>query len=139
MALHDLLNSLDKVRKTGPNRYMACCPAHQDKRPSLTIAETDAGVVLIKCWSGCGAAEILAAVRLEFSDLYPPRTDSHGKKPVKRPWNPYDVLKIMAFEASICRIAASDMANNKPLSDIDQERLCAASANLQRAVEQIRG
>lgn len=139
MALHDLLNTLEKVKKTGANRYIALCPKHGDKRPSLTITETDAGVVLIKCWAGCGAAEILASVGLEFSDLYPPRTDSHGNKPVKRPWNPYDVLQIMAFEASICRIAAGDIARGIPLSREDQQRVMVSCDRLNRAVEQIRG
>lgn len=139
MPLYELLNKLDKVKKTGASRYIACCPAHGDKNPSLTITETDASVVLIKCWAGCGASEILSAVGLEFSDLYPPRTDSHGNKPVKRPWNPYDVLKIMAFEATVCRVIVGDILQGKAISDEDLLRLDTAHSRLADAVVKVRG
>ena len=31
MSVNNLLNSLDRVRKMGPDRWLACCPAHNDK------------------------------------------------------------------------------------------------------------
>jgi len=140
MALHDLLNALEKVKKTGPARYIALCPHHQDKRPSLTITEKDDGVVLIKCWAGCGAAEILTAVGLEFGDLYPPRTDQHGNKPQRRPWNPYDVLKCLETEARVSWFSAKTVAQSgMPLPPDEQERLLLAVSRLSGAVEKING
>lgn len=140
MALHDLLNALEKVKKTGPDRYIALCPSHTDKRPSLTITEKDDGVVLIKCWAGCGAAEILASVNLEFSALYPPRTDKHGNAPVKRPWNPYDVLKCLETEARLAWFSAKKIAQSgMPLPPDEQDRLLLAVSRLTEAGEKIRG
>ena len=38
----NFLNKLEKVPgKRG--HWIACCPAHEDKRPSLAITETDDG------------------------------------------------------------------------------------------------
>lgn len=139
MPLHDLLNTLQQVKKTGPSRYIALCPAHQDKRPSLTITEKDDGVVLIKCWAGCGAAEILSAVGLDYAALYPTRTDDHRGKPQRRPWNPADLLQIMAHEALIVAIGASRHANGHAPSDADRQRILTASARLQRAAEATHG
>lgn len=140
MAIHDLLNQLQKVKKTGPSRYIALCPAHPDKRPSLTITEKDDGMVLLKCWAGCGAAEVLNAVGLEFDALFPPRTDDHTKgKPIRKPWNPADVLAAVAFEATVVRICAADVAAGKPLNEADTQRLITAKQRLTAAAEAVNG
>ena len=61
-ALDRILNGLDKVRKSGSG-WVACCPAHDDKRPSLSISEGRQGVVLVKCWSGCSQSEVISSLR----------------------------------------------------------------------------
>lgn len=139
MPLPDLLNNLQKVKKTGPNRYIACCPAHPDKRPSLTISEKDDGMVLIKCWAGCGAADILAAVGLEFDALYPERQDDHRGKPQRRPWNPADLLQIMAFEATVARLCAARTERGEILSDAERQRWNTAIGRLNAAAEAANG
>lgn len=139
MAIHDLLNQLQKVKKTGPARYIALCPAHADRRPSLTITEKDDGMVLIRCWAGCGAADILAAVGMEFDALYPPRTDDHRGKPIRRPWNPYDLLRIMAFESTVASICANDVMRGKPLNEAERQRLATAVKRLANAAELANG
>jgi hypothetical protein len=139
MAVHDLLNNLKLVKQTGAHRWIACCPAHQDRRPSLTITEKDDGMVLIKCWAGCGAADILAAVGLEFDALYPDKLDDHRGKPARRPWNPADVLTVMAFEATVVRICAGDIAAGKPLNEAETQRLITARNRLTAAAEAVNG
>lgn len=139
MAAHDLLTLLQGVKKTGPNRWIAKCSAHADKRPSLTITEKDDGRVLIHCFGGCGAADVLAAVGLDFDALYPPKLDDHRGKPVRKPWNPYDLLKLNAFEASIIALAALRMGNGHPLTDDDKKRLLVAHQRLQKASELANG
>ncbi len=45
-------------------RYgLACCPAHGDRRPSLSIADAPDGRLLLNCKAGCGFPEVLAALR----------------------------------------------------------------------------
>ena len=57
-----ILNGLDKVRKSGSG-WVACCPAHDDKNPSLSISEGRQGVVLVNCRSGCAQADVIQALR----------------------------------------------------------------------------
>lgn len=70
-CLDKVLNHLDKVKSAGANKWKACCPAHDDKNPSLAISETSEGVVLLKCWTGCTTNEIVSAIGLELRDLFP--------------------------------------------------------------------
>lgn len=65
-----ILQRLDMVKPSGKNRFMARCPAHDDKSPSLLITEDDEKVS-IHCFAGCGGADVLAAIGMQFADLYP--------------------------------------------------------------------
>lgn len=49
-------------RRTG-RTWMACCPAHDDKVPSLAISFSADGKVLVKCHAGCSQASVVAALR----------------------------------------------------------------------------
>ena len=66
-----LITRLDKVRQTGAGKYIACCPAHLDKSPSLSIKETESGKILVHCFAGCDYKDVLAAVGLHPTDLFP--------------------------------------------------------------------
>lgn len=48
----------------------ARCPAHEDRRASLSVAEGHGGRALVKCHTGCALPDILAALELEESDLF---------------------------------------------------------------------
>jgi hypothetical protein len=43
--------------------WMACCPAHDDTTPSLSINETSVGKVLVKCFAGCSQAGVIATLQ----------------------------------------------------------------------------
>lgn len=70
-CLDKVLSCLDKVKSAGASKWKACCPAHNDKNPSLAISETSDGIVLLKCWAGCTTNEIVSAIGLELRDLFP--------------------------------------------------------------------
>jgi len=53
---------LEEVSQTGTDRWMALCPAHQDGTASLSIREGDDGRVLLHCFAGCGAGEVIDAL-----------------------------------------------------------------------------
>lgn len=80
MSVTQLLDRLEGVRATGGGRWLANCPAHADKRPSLNIRETDNGTVLVKCFADCGVEAVVQAVGLELRDLFPerPHAITHG-------------------------------------------------------------
>ena len=52
---------LDKARNSGDS-WMACCPAHDDKNPSLSIAQGD-DRVLVKCHAGCSQDAVIDALK----------------------------------------------------------------------------
>jgi len=53
--------------------YLAVCPAHADHAPSLSISAGDDGRVLLHCWAGCETRDIVAALGLQWTDLFPAR------------------------------------------------------------------
>ena len=73
--------------------WEAKCPAHEDKRASLSVAEGEKGGVLLCCHAGCELEDIVRAMRLEMADVMPPKeekvrpqifctydyTDEHGE------------------------------------------------------------
>jgi DNA primase len=68
MNAQDVLDRLEKV--TGSKgKWMACCPAHQDKSPSLAVTEAD-DRVLVHCFSGCDTQNVTAAIGLNVADLF---------------------------------------------------------------------
>ena len=49
-------------RKAGGG-WMARCPAHDDREPSLSIRDADDGKVLVRCHAGCDQERVIAALR----------------------------------------------------------------------------
>ena len=62
--------ALPDARRSGP-RWVATCPAHEDRSPSLSITEGRDEIVLLHCHGGCGPREVLAAVGLDWTALFP--------------------------------------------------------------------
>lgn len=62
MSLPAPLARLAKVRQTKPHEWTACCPAHDDKTPSLSITETDGGKLLWHCHAGCSQEAVQDAL-----------------------------------------------------------------------------
>lgn len=69
--IEKILNLLDKVQNKGKDRFMACCPAHDDSDPSLAITELQDGRILIHCFAGCQPIQVLNAIGLTMEDLFP--------------------------------------------------------------------
>jgi hypothetical protein len=75
-----LLARLDAVRARGTGRWTARCPAHDDRTPSLSVAEGDRGL-LLRCHAGCTLDAITAALGVTTRDLfYAPARARRGKR-----------------------------------------------------------
>jgi len=37
MEIDHIVSRLERVRRTGPDSWVACCPAHEDRHPSLSV------------------------------------------------------------------------------------------------------
>lgn len=50
--------------------FLARCPAHEDRSPSLSIREGETGRVLLHCFSGCSVEAICSAMGIRVSNLF---------------------------------------------------------------------
>lgn len=83
ISIEDFLARLENVTQNGEGRWMASCPAHDDSNPSMSVAIGDKGGILVKCFAGCPAESIVAAMGLKMSDLMP-EEKNHIANPKKR-------------------------------------------------------
>jgi hypothetical protein len=73
-----LLAKLPDAKKTG-NGWSAKCPAHDDRRASLSISQGDNGGALLHCHAGCETSAVVAALGMSMSDLMPTRAANEGR------------------------------------------------------------
>lgn len=133
MDVNDLVARLEKAKRTSRDSWLACCPAHKDRTPSLTVRGLDDGRILIHCFGGCGAADVMAAIGLETADLFPAPLADHMPA-VRQPFSASDVLRALRREAAVVAISSADVAEGKL---VDRERLFLASERIADACEYI--
>ena len=135
MSAETILSRLSRVRKSGKGSWSACCPAHADKSPSLSVKELDDGRTLIHCFGGCGTDDVLAAIGLEMADLFPEKLPD---MPRARGFTAWDALKALKSESVIIALVAADIAEGKPISPQDADRVATAAGRIAQALEAVR-
>lgn len=134
-----LLGRLDRPRKTGRG-WTARCPAHGDRTASLSIAEGLDGRVLLHCFAGCSAGDVVASLGLTLGNLFP-RRHMRDMTTVERAimregaqqsrWRA--ALGVLAGEAVLIGIAAAVIRRGEPLVDEDAARLDQAIQRVESA------
>lgn len=118
--IEELLDRLEKVRSTGKDKWVACCPVHGDKNPSMSVAEKD-GRVLCHCFA-CGAngLEVIQALGLSPSVLF--------DKPLEPGYIPKKVYEEAEIDRLVIAGAEQMRKQGKRLSykDFKRERLAKA-------------
>ena len=79
MTPEQFVSSLHNVKKRGRNQWLCSCPAHADDDPSLAVTTTANGKILLKCFAGCSALEVVDAMGLKLEDLFP---DAYEENPM---------------------------------------------------------
>ena len=134
--LHALLDRLDKLKSTAADRWIARCPAHDDRGPSLSVRLVD-DRILIHCFAGCDAIDVVNAVGLELADLFEDsRTTSsvkHSYKPTHRRIPATDALAAIDHEAHVVAIIAADMQGQKDIDNDTWNRLATAVSRIGNA------
>ena len=107
-----ILTKLECVAETGNSTWLARCPSHRDEHPSLSIKEVDGGTILINCFAGCSAYEIVSSLGMRLGDLFPPR--NHNGKPLshqerKRYGQAADALRVLRHEAGVILLAGIEL------------------------------
>ena len=80
LTLTEILNRLEGV-KGGHGQYTARCPAHDDRRNSLSVSVGEGGRILLHCHAGCSVRDIAGAMGLTVKDLF---TEEHKPSNFKR-------------------------------------------------------
>jgi hypothetical protein len=135
--INNLLNALQGVKRTGQNKWVACCCAHDDKSPSLAIKELDDGRILLHCFAGCDVASIVGAIGFDMQELFPERLEI--KKGERRTFDAYQVLECLRDESMIVLLAASDICANGFISVDDAIRVQQAHERISAAYDLARG
>jgi len=84
MTVEDFLQRPEGVRKSG-QRWMARCPAHADRSPSLSVREGEDGRILLHCFAGCSVEAICEAIGCHLCDLFPDTPTPRGQGKPSRP------------------------------------------------------
>ena len=138
MTATALIDRLERVRQTAPGRWLAKCPAHQDRSPSLSIRELDDGRVLLYDFGGCQVGDVLAAVGLTVADLFPQRLPGHSHAATHSKIPARDLLEIVSHETSIVAVIVTDLIAKKTISDTDWQRLALAASRIGKAADYVR-
>ena len=111
MSYESFLSRLDKVKPIGKDRWKACCPAHNDRSPSLYVAVGREDRILVDCKAGCRPAEVVSAMGLRWSDLF--AEGSTPPKPQGPTTDDYVVAIAEAAKARGERLNRTDLARYK--------------------------
>ena len=125
-CLEKVLERLHKVKQVGAGKWKACCPAHDDKDPSLSIKEGSDGRVLLHCWAGCETRDVTAAIGLELRDLFP------GEKQPRRGPSKQALL----HERFVYQIGVNTIMRGGELTPTDRARFELACQRLEVKHEQ---
>jgi hypothetical protein len=137
MRASDLVERLEYVQPRGSDRWVARCPAHEDRGPSLSIRQ-DGDRVLIHCFAGCSALSIVESVGLTLADLFEEQSRQEYRPSQRAPRPAYsarDLLLLIDAEAEVVMLAANLLAAGEVLAAGDMERLAAARARIAKAAE----
>ena len=132
MSLSTLLLRLDRHKETGRGKYVARCPAHGDRNPSLAIKECSDGRVLIHCFAGCETEDVLTAIGLTFADIMPERIGSgHNYNPPA--FDARQVLATLDHESLCVSVIGADFLEHKEIDEPTWDRLAQAVARINTA------
>lgn len=112
MRIEELLSRLEGVRGKAP-QWMAKCPAHEDKSPSLSVGLKTNDRIVIHCHAACGIDAVVAALGIELHDLMGESGIEHhplyvGQKGNQRWIDPSAALKSLEHEIYVLAIVAED-------------------------------
>lgn len=139
-AALDFLSRVDRVSEGAPGRWRAICPCHESKSrtQSMSVRETADGTVLIKCFAGCGALDIIKKVGMKPADLFPkdhraPITQRGPARP--NHWHArQEAMKTVMRDTQLVALIASDIAEGRRVSAQDAERCAEAVVRIQSAL-----
>jgi hypothetical protein len=133
MSIDTLIFRLSGLKETLNGQYIALCPGHDDRSPSLSVRECEDGRVLLHCFAGCDTGNVLAAIGMTFADVMPKRIGQfHSHKPVPFRIPPRDALITLDHESLVVAIIASDFLEHREIDQATWARLAQAVSRINK-------
>lgn len=129
-----LLERLSGLKSTGPDRWIARCPAHADRSPSMTVRAMSDGRILLHCFAGCDPQDVLSNVGLNFGDLFPEPLTRDSLPRIRAAFSAHEALLCLSTESGIVALAASDLAEGR---ESNPDRVSLAAGRIASALEAI--
>ena len=85
MTITEVLPHLHGTQSRGNGAWVALCPAHDDRNPSLSVKTGDDGRALIHCHAGCSFEAIVAALGLGVNGNGAGHVTARPSLPAKEP------------------------------------------------------
>ena len=131
--LHILASVLDGVKwNRSEDKFRAICPRPHSTPSRSLYAEADVDKILLKCWKGCGALDVLTTLGLDWGALFPDRPKDNCIR--RSPPPPYrEALLGLDHEAAVVAICAGRLEQGTPLTTADLDRLVLAAQRIDSA------
>lgn len=131
--IENLLSRLDKVREMGkPGQWMARCPAHDDRTPSLSISLRSESIA-VYCFAGCSTEDVLDSIGLTFTDLYGKEAANYQAAIANKGRKFTRHLKPSDIDLMVLKLAEADLEAGRTLSIEDHARVALAKERLRGA------
>ncbi len=118
MNINEIIDRLDKVKANGADKWVACCPAHDDKSPSLAVKDTG-DRVLLHCFGGCTVQDICAAIGIGIHDLF---IDGKAPRQIVPGVSRRQLADALETELLILAQCAGRRSRGEGFSDTDTDR-----------------
>jgi hypothetical protein len=103
------------------------------RSPSLSIRELDDGRVLVHDFGGCDVGDILAALGLTLTDLFPDRLPDHSYPLTNQTIPARDLLVALDHELTVATLILTDIVRRRKVSESQLARLVQAAARVGKA------
>ncbi|MGA2061055.1 MAG: hypothetical protein ABSG67_11285, partial [Thermoguttaceae bacterium] len=114
-AMDCILSALSDAHESNGG-WSARCPAHEDRRASLSINQGDDGRVLLHCHAGCKPEAVVGKLGLTMKDLMPSTNGSgakkNGKPRIVTTYNYNDADGTLLFQS--CRYVPKNFKQRAP-------------------------
>ena len=119
MKAHLITEKLEYCRQVSSDKWIARCPAHDDRSPSLSVKAISNDRTLIHCHAGCGANDILDALGLDYSALYPDEGENYPPAQNRR-------QKAAEKEITVAILLGEYMKQGKRLTESEKQLVIKA-------------
>ena len=127
---------MDGVRSTGRYAWLALCPSHDDRSPSLAI-KLIGDRLLVHCFGGCSVYAVVESAGLTIGDLFE-QTPRHGHATGKGHRSPFSLRELFGFCAGRIELAAllaGDIAQGRVDVESGTGQLLRIAGDLRRALD----